>query len=344
MNFLSVRSLSVLLVGLSSLLSSSAPAQTAFHVQARWSIGGKGGWDYLISDPTAHLLYVTHGERVEVVDINTGTVTGVIGELKGAHGVALDHAGKLGYISDGGTNSVVVFSRADFSKLDSIATGKDPDGIIYEPKTNSVVTLNGSSNDATVIDAATRKVVATIPMPGKPEFPSVDGAGNVFVNIEDKNEIVRLNLKTRKASAAWKLPGCESPTGMAIDVPGHRLFSVCDKKMIVLDSESGKHLGTVVTGDGADAAIYDETHHLAFSSNGLDGTLTIVDAGKPDYPLLQTVATQRSGRTMAFDSSTGRAFIAVAEQGPRPPATPDNPHRRPAILPGTFSILVIGRD
>ncbi len=186
--------------------------------------------------------------------------------------------------------------------------------------------------------------MATIALPGKPEFPTVDGTGTVFVNIEDKNEIVRLDATTNKATATWPLTGCESPSGMAIDLAGHRLFSVCDgKKMAVTDSKSGKSLATPTIGSGPDATGYDSAHKLAFSSNG-EGTLTIIDAGKSDYPVVQSLATQRGARTMAFDPSNGRVYLVTAEFGPAPAATPDRPHPRPSVLPGSFSVLVVGRE
>ncbi len=335
-------------VFLASLLTivgaTAAVAEKPFAVQTRWTIGGEGGWDYLLADGAAHRLYVTHGPRVEVLDTDSGKVVASITGLKGTHGVALDPDGKLGYISDGGANAVVVFDRTSFQAVRSIPAGTNPDGIIFEPKTRTVWAFNGRSKDATVIDAATQKVVATVPLPGKPEFPAVDGTGTVFVNIEDKNEIVKLDGAAWKIVAAWPLPALESPSGLAIDVAGHRLFAVCDgQKMAVVDTLTGKLLATPAIGNGPDAAIYDRDRKLAFSSNGQDGTLTIVDAGKPGYPVIETVATQKSGRTMSWDAATGRAYVAVAELGPRPAPTADNPRPRPAIAPGSFSVLVIGR-
>ncbi len=201
---------------------------------------------------------------------------GSIAGLHGTHGVALDDAGKFGYISDGGGNAVVVFDRATLATVATIPAGTNPDGIVFEPATQTVWAFNGRSKDATVIDAAQRKVVATIPLPGKPEFPAVDGKGTVFDNIEDKNEIVRLDAHTKKLTAEW--PVCDSPSGLAYDVPGNRLFPVCDgKKMSVVDSNSGKVLATPSIGDGPDAAGWDAKHKLAFASSG-DGILAVVDA------------------------------------------------------------------
>ena len=265
--------------------------------------------------------------------------------LKGTHGVALDQEGRFGYISDGGANAVAVFDRKTLAVVASIPAGTNPDGITYEPVTRTVWAFNGRSNNATVIDTATRSVVATINLPGKPEFPQADGKGHVFDNIEDKNSIVRLDASGKTLTDTWILKGCESPSGMAIDREHSRLFSVCDgKKMAVVDAATGKLLALPEIGDGPDAAGYDDRQGLAFSSNG-DGTLTVVDASgvNPGYKILQQLPTMKGGRTMTYDSRTDRIYIVAAELGPRPAATAANPHPRPSILPDTFQVIVIGR-
>jgi YVTN family beta-propeller protein len=319
-----------------------APAQQPYHIVDHWKLGGEGGWDYLLAEPAAHRLYVTHGPRVEVIDSQTGKPIGAITGLHGTHGVALDTAGKFGYISDGGGNAVVVFDRSSLATVATIPAGTNPDGIIFEPATQTVWAFNGRSKDVTVIDAATNKAVATIPLPGKPEFPQVDGNGTVFDNIEDKSEIVRLDAHARKLTAEWPA-GCESPSGLAFDVPGHRLFAVCDgKKMAVVDSNSGKVIATPAIGDGPDAANYSPAKNLAFASSG-DGVLTVVDASKPDYPTIESLPTQRGARTMTYDASSDRAYVVTAEFGPRPAPTTENPRPRPTIQPGSFTVIVIGR-
>jgi YVTN family beta-propeller protein len=325
------------------LLAAPAPLfAQPYHVIDQWKLGGEGGWDYLLADSSAHRLYITHGPRVEVIDSLSGKPIGAITGLHGTHGVALDNAGKFGYISDGGGNAVVVFDRSSLATVATISAGTNPDGIVFEPATQTVWAFNGRSKDATVIDAATRKVVATIPLPGKPEFPAVDGNGTVFDNIEDKNEIVRLDAHARKLTAEWPA-GCDSPSGLAFDIAGHRLFPVCDgKKMAAIDSNTGKVLATPAIGDGPDAANYSPAKNLAFASCG-EGVLSVVDAAKSDYPTIQTLATQRGARTMTYDPATDRLYVVTAEFGPRPAATADNPRPRPAIVPGSFTVIVIGR-
>lgn len=327
---------------LAAFTAPSLVAQQPYKILDHWKLGGEGGWDYLLADSGAHRLYITHGQRVEVVDSQSGKPVGAITGLHGTHGVALDTAGKFGYISDGGGNAVVVFDRGTLATVATIPAGTNPDAIIFEPATQTVWAFNGRSKDATVIDATTRKVVATIPLPGKPEFAAVDGNGTIYDNIEDKNEIVRLDAHARKLTDTWPI-GCDSPSGLAIDTAGHRLFSVCDgKKMAITDAQSGKQLGTAAIGDGPDAANYDPKHKLAFASCG-EGVLAVVNAGASGYPTVETLATQRGARTMTYDPATDRIYAVTADLGARPEPTAANPHPRPAIAPGSFTVLVIGR-
>jgi YVTN family beta-propeller protein len=278
-----------------------------------------------------------------VLDTDSGKVVGSITGLKGTHGVALDDTGKYGYVSDGGANVVVVFDRTSLATVASIPAGTNPDGIVFEPITKTVWAFNGRSSNASVIDTAERKVVATIPLDGKPEFPVADGKGTVFANIESKNEIVRFDAAAKKITATWPLANCESPSGLAIDPAGRRLFAVCDGgKMAVVEANSGKTLANPSIGDGPDAARYDSKRKLAFSSNG-GGTLTIIDAGKDSYPVLQNLDTQRGARTMTLDTATGRIYLATATFGERPAPTAENPRPRPSIVPGSFTILVVGQ-
>ncbi len=323
--------------------STAITTDKPYKIVDRWKLGGEGGWDDLRADPTAHRLYLTHGPRVDVVDTQTGKLAGSITGLHGTHGVALDTAGKLGYISDGGGNAVVVFDRATLATVATIPAGTGPDAIVFEPAKQTVWAFNGRSKDATVIDAATQKVVATIPLPGKPEFAVVDGQGTVFVNIEDKNEIVRLDAKTNKLTAEWPITGCDGPSGLALDITGGRLFSACGgKKMAVTDAKTGMSLATAAIGDGPDGAGWDAKDKLAFASCG-EGVLSVIDAGAPGYPTIESLPTQRGARTMTYDSANDRIYLVTAEFGPRPEPTADNPRPRPAIVTGSFVVLVVSR-
>ncbi len=315
-----------------------------YHVVDHWTVGGEGGWDYVEVDPAAHRLYIAHNVTVDVVDTKTGKKVGAIEGLSGTHGVALDSEGKYGYISDGKANAVVIFDRGSLTKVASVPVGTNPDGIVYEPVTKTVWAFNGRSGDVSVVDTASRAVVATIKLPGKPEFPVADGAGVVFANIEDKNALVKLDAKTKQLTETYPLAGCDSPSGLAMDRKGRRLFSVCDGKvMAITNADSGKVVATAAIGEGPDADRYDAKTGLAFSSNGQTGDMTIVDAHGPEPKVVQTVSTAPGARTMAFDERTGRAYTITAQFGPKPAPSPTNPRGRPAPLPGTFEVLVVGK-
>lgn len=329
-----------------AVLSFSGPtpllSQTPYRVLDHWKVGGTGGWDYLQADPDAHRLFITHGPRVEVIDTRSGKPVGAVTGLKGTHGVVLDPNGKVGYISDGQANDVAIFDRSTLAIIATVPTGTNPDGMTWEPKTKSVWAFNGRSNSVSVIDAASRSVVATTSLPGKPEFPQADDDGNVFVNIEDKNEIVRLGAANHTITAVWRLEGCDSPSGLALDKVDHRLFAVCDgSAMAVIDSRSGKQLATAKIGSGPDAAGYNAKEQLAFSSNG-EGTLSVVDAAH-GFKTVQSLATEKGARTMTYDGTADRIYLVTAEFGPRPEATAASPRPRPSIVPDSFTVLVIGR-
>ena len=222
--------------GVSADRSSSVGSEGPYKVLDQWKLADAGGWDYLLADSAANRVYITRGDHVDVVDTTTGKLIGTISGLHGTHGIALNPDGKFGYISDGGGNAVVVFDRSNLSTVATIPAGTNPDAIIFEPATKTVWAFNGRSKDITVIDAASQKVVATIPVPGKPEFAAADGKGNVYNNIEDKSEVLKIDANTHKIIATWPA-GCESPSGLAIDIAGNRLFPVCDgNKMSVIDA------------------------------------------------------------------------------------------------------------
>jgi DNA-binding beta-propeller fold protein YncE len=324
--------------------TANAQAQKPFHIEQSWVIGGDGSWDYVKVDGANHRLYIAHQTQMDVVDIMTGKLIGSITGLKRCHGVALLPDGKTGFISDGNANEVVVFDTEKLTKTGAIPTDKKPDGILYEGSTKTVWAFNGNSKTVTVIDATNRKAVATIALPGKPEFPQTDNNGNVFVNIDEPNSVVRLDAKTKAVTATWPLHGCEGPSGLAFDHEGGRLFSVCDgKRMAVTDTHTGKVLGLPHVGDGPDGAGYDAKNKLAFASND-DGTLSIVDASKPGYPTVQTLTTMKGARTMDVDAATGKVYVVSAKLTSHiPVATPEVTHPRPDPVPGTFTVMVIGR-
>jgi YVTN family beta-propeller protein len=316
-----------------------------FHVEHEWKIGGDGGWDYLAVDPQSKLLYITRGNHVIVVDTNAGKQVADITGLHGTHGVVFSSDGEHGYITDGGANQVAEFSRRTNTIEKTIPAGTGPDGAVFDPATKTVWAFNGRSHDVTVIATDTNTVVATVALPGKPEFPVADGNGFVYDNIEDKSEIVKLDAKAHTVAATWPVAPCESPSGLAIDAAHHRLFAVCDnQKMAVVDTDSGRVIATPAIGDGPDAGRFSPSDQFAFSSNGGSGTLTVVHEDDADhFSVVENLPTRRGARTMAMDPDGRHLYVVTAEFGPRPAATADNPRPRPAIVPGSFEVIAISR-
>jgi YVTN family beta-propeller protein len=323
----------------------ASPAAAQWSVEQQWSVGGAGGWDYLTLDSSGRRLFVSRATRVDVVSTESGKVIGTIADTSGVHGIALAEDLKRGFTSNGKADSVTVFDLDTLETIKEVKiSGQNPDAILYEPKGKHIFTFDGRSKDVTVIDAETLQIAATMPVPDKPEFAADDGAGQIYANIEsDPGQMVVIDSRALSVKATWPLPGCSSPSGLAIDRLHHRLFSVCDGKvMVVTDARTGKQVGRVTIGDGPDAAAYDAKRGLVFSSNG-EGTLTVVHQDTPDkYQVIEALATQRGARTMALDPLSGKLYLVTAKFGPAPAATADQPRPRPSLIPDSFTILVVG--
>lgn len=328
--------LTVLAVG--SVAGAHAADSAPYAVRSHIALGGAGGWDYLAFDEASRHLFVTRGDHIEVVDVDAARSVGRIDGTAGVHGIALVPALKRGFASDGKANAVTVFDTTTFKVIASIALhGQKPDAIVFDPSSGHVLAFNGKSANASVIDPAKASEIASIDLPGRPEFAVSDQAGHVFVNLEDKGQIARIDTRNNRVETSYALPGCESPSGLAIDTAGHRLFSVCDKQvMAVTDAQDGHHVASVPIGDGPDAVGYDPARHLVFSSNGESGTLTVVHQDDADhYRVLGNVPTQRSARTLALDHAHGTVYLSAAQVKDAPGGG------RPVAEPGSFVVLVV---
>ncbi len=314
-----------------------------YKVTGTIPVEGAGGWDYAYADSSNHQLYVAHNTQVDVIDLNTQKSAATISGLKHVHGIAIADELNRGFITDGGDNVVVVFDLKSNSILQRVKAGNNPDGVVYDRSTQRVFAFNGRSGDVTAINAKDGSVAGTIAIGGKLEFPASDDKGSVFVNVEDKSEIVKLDPQGLKVVAHWPLKGCDEPSGLAIDTGSHRLFSVCDNKtMAVVDYDSGKIVATVPIGEGPDATAYDADKKLIFSSNGESGTLTIVKQESADkYSVASTLTTEKSARTMALDPTTHVIYLPAAKFGPVPAPTKEVQHPRPAVVPGSFHLIVV---
>ena len=327
-----------------SIADESPLPNADYGVSTIWLLGAIGGWDYLALEPSGGRLFVSRGDRVDVVETANGRRATTIPNTAGVHGIAFAPEFKRGFTSNGRANTVTVFELDSLRVIEEAPiTGRKPDAILYDPASQHLFTANGSSNDITVIDPMSMEVLSGIALPGKPEFMATDGVGTVYVNIEtDPGRLVAIDSKTSKIKATWPLPGCANPTGLAIDAAHHRLFSVCDHEVMeVIDGFTGRQVARVAIGDGPDAAAFDPDLGFVFSANGADGTLTVIHQDTPDsYRVVATVQTQKGARTMALDPATHRIYLPTARFGPPPPPTLDQPNPRPAIVPDSFIVLV----
>ncbi len=316
-------------------------ADGKYHLTATWKIGGDGGWDYLTADPAAHRLYVARQDRVQVIDSGSGALVGEVKGVDGAHGVALAPDAGRAFATAGKGGAVVVFDLKTLAVAgEPIPVGKKPDAIIFDPASGHVFAFNGDSEDASVIDPGTCKVVATVKLGGAPEFAAADGKGTVFVNLEDKSEVVALDTQTNTVGKRWPLAPGEAPTGLAIDPEKRRLFVGChNEKMIVLDADAGKVVAVLPIGKGVDACGFDAGTGFAFASTG-DGKLTVAAESPEGFRVVENVSTQPSARTMALDPQTHAVYVAAADFEPVPGGNTTGQTRvRPKMLPGSFVIL-----
>jgi YVTN family beta-propeller protein len=334
----------VLVVSWLLLVAASATAQE-YKVLKKAKLGGEGGWDYLSVDADARRVYLSRGTHVMVADADTLAVVGDIPDTAGVHGIAIAADLGKGFTSNGRANTITIFDLKTLKPTGEAKAGQNPDAILYDAFSQRVFAFNGRSGDVSVVDAKTGTVAGTIPVGGKLEFGQADGKGKVFVNVEDKNEIVAIDSKEMKVLAHWPIADCDEPSGLAIDRAHRRLFAVCgNKKMAVVDADKGKLVATLPIGQGTDGAGFDDKAQCAFSSNGGDGTLTVVHEVSPDkFEVLQTLQTARGARTMAVDSKTHNVLTVTAEFGAPPAPTTEQPRPRPPMLPGSFQILVAGR-
>jgi YVTN family beta-propeller protein len=327
-----------------SLLALAAFASEGFKVVNKIHIGGTGGWDYVAVDPNANRVYASHATLVEVVDTNAGKVVGQITQLHGVHGVAVAPEFGKGFITNGQSNSVTIFDLKTLAKVGEPQTGMNPDSVCFEPVTKHIFTFNGKSNDSTAIDPKTNEVIKSFPLGGKPEECAPDGTGKIYVNVEDTSEIIEIDAAKTTITRRAPLAPCDSPSGIAIDQKNKRLFSVCDNKMMAItDLATLKVVATPPIGAGPDGAGFDPGLGLAFSSNGADGTLSIVKQVNGKWDTVDTVPTVRGARTMTVDTKNHRIYLLAAEYGPAPAAVAGQKAPRPPILPDSFNVLVVGK-
>ncbi len=333
--------LSCLSLGITATAATPTPG---YHLIKKIALGGSGRWDYLTLDSAARRLYITRENRVVVMNVDTGQVVGEVKDTPGVHGVAIAPELGRGFTSNGRLGTATIFDLKTLQVLAQVKTGLNPDAIVYDPFSKYVFTFNGESNNATVFDARNAKVVGSIPLGGQPEFAVADGLGQIYVNLESKNQVLTLDANSLKVKAQLSLAPCSEPTGIAMDRQKRRLFIGCrNRLMAIVDAAKERLIATLPIGSGADANAFDPETKLAFSSNG-EGTLTVVrEDSKNKFSIVNSVVTQRGARTMALDTKTHNVFLATAQFAPTPTPKQSQLSIRPRLVPDSFVILVVGQ-
>ncbi|HWW39444.1 hypothetical protein [Pedobacter sp.] len=332
-----ITALTAFLMSLCALANSQT--KTGLHLLKQHKINSDGGWDYISIDPVHQRIYVSHATQVNILNALTGDSAGFIPNTTGVHGIAFATPFDKGYISNGKLANCTVIDLNNHKVLKQIPVGQNPDAIFYDDFSKNIIVFNGHSANASIINPVNDKVIATIDLGGKPEAGVSDGKGTIFVNLENKNEIVAFDAKTFKIKHHYKLSKGEEPSGLAIDRMNSRLFTVCSNKiMVVLNAKTGKEVATLPIGDGSDGVAFDPVYQLAYSSNG-DGTMTVVkEFSASRFEVLENIKTAPGARTLAIDPKSHHIFMPTADFSA---ATATG--KRPQRVPQTFRVLEIGK-
>lgn len=337
-----------------SAFATIAYSDSGYHVLRRFPIPGDGNWDYVRADSVNRRLYVSHGTAIDVLNLDSGEITGKIVPPTGAddktpmqtHGAAVAPDLGLGFTSDGGNSSSTIFDLKTLKTLGVVKLKGSPDGFLYDPFTHLAFLFSAQTKDGTAIDGVKRMAVGTIDVGGKPEEATSDGKGYLFVNVQDKDLVLKIDAKKLVVTERWSVaPDCHEPASMAIDAPHQRIFVGCRNQfLIVMDTKNGHVITKLPIGEVTDAAEFDPQGNLIFSSN-IDGTLTVIHEESPDkYSVVDNVKTEFGARTMALDLKTHRLFFILADRTNIPAKGTASQHLRPDIVPGTFHVLVVGKE
>jgi YVTN family beta-propeller protein len=311
---------------------------TAFKVIKTYPIASSGGWDYIAVNKQK--LYVSHGSQVNILDENTGDSIGFIPGTTGVHGIAFYNDLNKGYTSNGRLNNVFVFDLNSNKILKEIATGDNPDAISYDNFSKKIITCNGKSKSLSIIDPVNDAVIATVDLGGKPEEAVSNGKGKLFINLEDKNEIAVVDMKTFSVLSRWPIAPGEAATGLAMDTKTNRLFAGCDNKMmVVVNADNGKVITSLPIGESCDGVVFDPKQNLVFTSNG-EGNITVIkEINENKFAVVQTIPTKATARTIAIDPANQTLFLPSADVEPVAPGAVATARRK--LVPGSFKVLVV---
>jgi DNA-binding beta-propeller fold protein YncE len=317
----------------------NAQTTTDLHIIKTFHLASPGGWDYIEVGPVNDWLYVSHGTQVNILNKKNGDSVGVIENTTGVHGIAFDVANKKGFTSNGKINTVTVFDMNTNKLLAQIATGQNPDAILYEPFSKKIITCNGRSKNLTIIDPIKNVVVDSVAIGGKPETAVSDGMGKLFVNNEDKNEIVVVDTKTFKILNHWSIAPGEGPTGLALDKKTNILFAGCEKLLMIIDATNGNIIDKITIGDGCDGVAFDAATKTIYTANG-EGTISVIqEENAVKFSLVENIVTKKGARTITLDNQTHLLYLPTADFEIADP----NQKGRPKMKAGTFQVLVVGK-
>jgi YVTN family beta-propeller protein len=333
--------------GLPHLLHAATAGQPQFHVKDQWNIGGTGGWGFLVLDAPAHRLYIPRTNRVMIIDTETGKFVGEVEDMKNIRDVALDDSGRYGYatdVTDGSAGFVRVFDRSTLKLVTSIPTGAIPDAVVFDPSSKSVFVFNSRGRSVTVIDAATNRVTATIPLSSRPGSAIGDGNGAIFVTLPALGEITRIDASEKKITSSWPLGSCTGPSGLANDSAHHQLFTTCENHTLAAVDALTGHTTTIgQLPPGAGDLGFGPKQNLIFVAN-IDGTLSIFHRESSDrYARVQQLKTQPGARTMIASPQGSKAYLVTSKYGQNTAPTSEELQFRPTPVPGTFSVIVVER-
>jgi YVTN family beta-propeller protein len=320
-----------------------AEAEPLYTVTKVVPIGAPDRWDLLTFDTDSRRVYIAHGDRVTIVDGQSGTLIGnVEGYSGGTHGVVIVPGSGRGYTDDGRAGVAGSFDLMTLKPIASIKAESDADAVIFDPASGHVFIVNSDPGTITVIDPWTDTAIATIDGGGKLEIGAADGTGKIYINGEAKQEVVRVDTRTNRIDARWPVPSCISPHGLAIDAKSRRIFSSCENRvMVVIDADNGKLIASLPIGAHTDGAAFDPSTRRAFSSNG-DGTLTVISEKRPNsFVSLGSVPTMPGARTMTIDPKTGRLYLVAADMKINESADPKDLRHRFSVTPGSVKLLFL---
>lgn len=328
----------------------SGATDITYHKLHKYSFGPAEGstreyFDYITVDPDTRRVYLSRGTEIDVINADTGAVVGKITGLKKDHGVALAHEFNRGFISDGEAGKVIMFDLATLQRTGEAKADKDADCVMYDPASKRVFVMNGEPHSATVIDAKTGNVVGSIDLDGGPEFAVSDGKGTVYINLEDRSEVVSVDSNSLKIKSRWPVAPAGGPTALALDREHRRLFSAGrePQKLVIMDADSGHVIQSFPISAGVDAAAYEPETGLIFVSTR-EGKIHVFHEDSPDkFSEVQTVETALGAKTMGLDSKTHNVFVDTVDFAPAGASAAGQGASRGSAVPGSFHVLVYGR-